>query len=117
MVPKESFELEGTLKGHLVQLLCKEQGHLLLRAPSSLTLSVSKNRASTSSLGNLCQSLTTLVQALAFRTWSTWFQKTGNYTPHFTASTKRAGAGKSQPTYIQWREHRHLRHSENLLVA
>jgi len=24
----ESFELEGTLKGHLVQLPCSEQGHL-----------------------------------------------------------------------------------------
>jgi len=24
----ESFELEGTFKGHLVQLLCSEQGHL-----------------------------------------------------------------------------------------
>ena len=26
----ESFELEGTLKGHLVQLPCNEQGHLQL---------------------------------------------------------------------------------------
>ena len=26
----ESFELEGTVKGHLVQLLCHEQGHLQL---------------------------------------------------------------------------------------
>jgi len=33
----ESFELEGTLQGHLVQLPCTEQGHLqlhqVLRAP------------------------------------------------------------------------------------
>ena len=40
----ESFELEGTLKGHPVQLNCTEQGpqqlHRVLRAPSSLTLSV-----------------------------------------------------------------------------
>lgn len=26
----ESFELEETLKGHLVQALCSEQGHLQL---------------------------------------------------------------------------------------
>ena len=26
----ELFELEGTLKGHLVQFLCNEQGHLQL---------------------------------------------------------------------------------------
>jgi len=26
----ESFELEGALKGHLVQLFCNEQGHLHL---------------------------------------------------------------------------------------
>ena len=32
----------------------------LLRAPSSLTLSISKDGASTASLGNLCQCLTTL---------------------------------------------------------
>ena len=41
----ELFELEGTFKGHRVQLPCSEQGHLqlhqVLRAPSSLTLSVS----------------------------------------------------------------------------
>ena len=40
----ELFELEGTLKGHLVQLSCSVQGHLQLhqvfRAPSSPTLSV-----------------------------------------------------------------------------
>ena len=38
----ERFKLEETLKGHLVQLPCTEQGHLplhqVLRAPSSLTL-------------------------------------------------------------------------------
>ena len=55
----EWFELEGTLRCHLVQLPCHEQGHLqlhqVLRAPSSLTLSVSKDRAFTTSLGQLCQ--------------------------------------------------------------
>ena len=60
----ELLELEGNFKGHLVQLPCNEQGHLqlhqVLRAPSSLTLSVSRNGASTTSLGNLCQCLTTL---------------------------------------------------------
>jgi len=29
----ESFELEGTFKGHLVQLPCNEQGHLQLMSP------------------------------------------------------------------------------------
>ena len=46
--------LEGTLNDHLVPLLCREQGHpqlqLVLRAPSSLTVSQ----------GNLCQCLTAL---------------------------------------------------------
>jgi len=41
----ESSELEGTLKGHPVQLPCNEQGHLMLHqllgALSSLTLCVS----------------------------------------------------------------------------
>jgi len=45
------FELEGTLKGHLVQLPCTEQGHLqlhqVLRAPSSLTRSVCRDGAPT----------------------------------------------------------------------
>ena len=43
----ESFELEGILEGHLVQLPCTERGHLqlhqVLRAPSSLTSSVSRD--------------------------------------------------------------------------
>ena len=50
----ESLELEGTLKGHLVQLPCNEQGHpqldQVLRALSSLTSNVSKDGSSTSSL-------------------------------------------------------------------
>jgi len=45
------FELEGTLKGHLVQLPWNEWGHLQLDqvslSPSSLTLNVSRDRAST----------------------------------------------------------------------
>ena len=59
------FELEGTFKGHPVQLPCNEQGHLqlhqVLRALSSLTLSVSSDGTLTTSLGNLCQCLTTLI--------------------------------------------------------
>mgnify|MGYP001858336940 CR=1 FL=1 len=59
----ESFELGG-FKCHLVQHPCNEQGHLqlhqVLRAPSSLTLSVSSNGTSTTSLDNLFQCLTTL---------------------------------------------------------
>ena len=58
------FELEGTLKGHVVQVPCNEQGHpqlhQVLRAPSSLTLGICRDRESTTSLGNLCQYLTTL---------------------------------------------------------
>ena len=58
----ESFELEGTLKGHLFQVPCHEQGHLqlhqVLRATSSLTLNIIRDGASTTSLGNLCQQLT-----------------------------------------------------------
>jgi len=38
----------------------------LLRAPSSLTLSVSRNNASTTPLSNLCQCLTTLIIKNAF---------------------------------------------------
>ena len=61
----ETFELEETFKGHLVQLPCSEQGHLrlsqVLRAPSSLALKVSRDGASATSLGNLCQCLTTLI--------------------------------------------------------
>ena len=42
----ESFELELTLKGHPVQHLCTEQGHLqlhqVLRAPSNLAVGVPK---------------------------------------------------------------------------
>ena len=50
--------LEGTIKGHLVQLPYSEQGHLLLdqiaHSPISLTLNGSKEGVSTTSLGNLC---------------------------------------------------------------
>ena len=52
----ESLELEETFKGHLVQLPYSERGHLqlhqVLRAPSSLTLNVSRDGAPTTSLGN-----------------------------------------------------------------
>jgi len=58
----QSLELEGTLEDHLLQLPCNEQGHLqlkqVLRALVSLILSVSRDGASTTSLGNLCQCLT-----------------------------------------------------------
>jgi len=53
----ESFELEGSLKSHLVQVSCNEwvcySCTRLLRAWSSLTLNVSKDGASTNSLDNL----------------------------------------------------------------
>ena len=55
---------ERTLKGHLIQCPCNEEGHpwldQVLRAPSSLTFNVSKDKASTTTLGNLLQCLTTL---------------------------------------------------------
>ena len=63
----ESFELERTFKLHLVQLPCNEQGHLelhqVLRALTSLTLSVCRYRAwaSTTYLCSLFYCLTTLI--------------------------------------------------------
>ena len=64
---KESFQLEGTLNGHPAQLPRSEQGHLqlnqMLRAPSNLTWNVSKDGASTTSLGNLFQCLTKFIWA------------------------------------------------------
>jgi len=49
----ELFELEGTFKGHLIQLPCSEKGHLqlhqMLRAPSRLILNVSRDGASITS--------------------------------------------------------------------
>ena len=61
----ELFELEETINGQLVQLPCNEQGHLQLdyarRSSSSLTLNVSRDRAPTTTLGNLFQCFTTLI--------------------------------------------------------
>jgi len=62
----ESFELEGTLKGHLVQLSSNEQGYPQLdhiaQSPIQPDLpSVSKVGVSTESLGNLFQCLNTLI--------------------------------------------------------
>ncbi|KAK4830027.1 LOW QUALITY PROTEIN: hypothetical protein QYF61_008365 [Mycteria americana] len=56
----------GTFKGHLVQPLPAMSRDIfswirLLRAPSNLTLNVSRDGASTTSLGNLCQCFTTLI--------------------------------------------------------
>jgi len=52
----EWFGLEGTFQGHLVQppAMSRDIYHQtrLLRAPSNLTLNVSRDRASTTSLGN-----------------------------------------------------------------
>ena len=66
----ESCGMEGTLKGHVVQLPCNEQGHLQLdqafRAPSSLTFYVSRDGAATASLGNLCQCFPTLIIKILF---------------------------------------------------
>lgn len=58
---KDWFGLEGTFKGHLVQPPCTEQ-HLQLDqvapCPTKVTLSVSRDEAATTSLGSLCQCLT-----------------------------------------------------------
>ena len=68
----EPYELEGTLRSHLIQLPCTEQEHLqpdqVLRDPSNMILSVSRDGASTTSLGNLCQCLTTLIAKDSFLT-------------------------------------------------
>jgi len=67
----ELFELEQSPKGHLVQLPCNEQGHLqlyqVLRAPSSLTLGVCRDGASTTSLDNLCPPLLLKKKMMAFK--------------------------------------------------
>ena len=58
-------ELREIFKGHLVQLPCNEQGHPqlyeVLKAPTSLTLNVSRDGSSTTSLGNLFYCFTTLM--------------------------------------------------------
>jgi len=73
--------LGGAHKGRLVQFLCNKQGHLqlhqVLRAPSSLTLGVSRDGASTTSLGNLCHCLTT-------RTVKNFFLISGLKLPSFS---------------------------------
>jgi len=54
-----SLELKGSFKGHLAQLPSSTQGHhssiMLPRAWSSLALTVSRDGAATTSLGNLFQ--------------------------------------------------------------
>ena len=61
----ESFELEGTLNDHLVQLPAVNTDTYsyirALRAQSSLTLTIPRRGASTTFWGNLCQCLTTLI--------------------------------------------------------
>lgn len=60
-----SIQLERALKVHPVQFPYNEQRDLqleqVLRAPSSLTLTVSRDMAFTTSLGDLCQCLTNLI--------------------------------------------------------
>jgi len=64
----ESFMLEGSLKGHLVQLPCNVQGHLqlhrVLGAQSSPTLNVFGDRAATTS--GLPVTVTTLITKKRF---------------------------------------------------
>ncbi|KAK4831893.1 LOW QUALITY PROTEIN: hypothetical protein QYF61_020040 [Mycteria americana] len=61
----ECFGLEGTFTGHLVQPPCNSRDIFksirLLRASSNLTLNVSRDEASTTSLGNLFLCFTTLI--------------------------------------------------------
>jgi len=60
-----SFKLEGTIKGHLVQLLSVNKDIYswitLLKAQIRLTLNVSKDGVSTTSISNLLQCLTNLI--------------------------------------------------------
>ena len=51
----ECFGVEGTFRGHLAQPPCSKQGYF------QLALNVSRDGASTTSLGNLCQCFTTLM--------------------------------------------------------
>ena len=57
-------ELEGTLKVHAMNRHL--QLSQVLRAPSSLILNVYRDRASTTSLGNLCQGLTNSIAKIYF---------------------------------------------------
>jgi len=61
----ECFGLEGTFRGHLAQppaVISDIFNYIgLLRAPSKLDLNVSRDGASTTSLGNLSQCFTTLI--------------------------------------------------------
>jgi len=61
----ECFVSEGTFRGHLAQPPCHKQGHLQLdqvsQSPIQPALNVSKDGASTTSLGNLFQCFTTLI--------------------------------------------------------
>ena len=57
----QSFELEGTLTGHLVPLLAlnRDTYSSINAQRSSLTLGVSRDGVPTASLSNLCQCFTT----------------------------------------------------------
>ena len=61
----ESFELEGTFKGHLVQLPCNEQGHLQLdqiaQSPIQPDTECLQGWVHPPPLGNLFQCLTILI--------------------------------------------------------
>jgi len=65
IIVPESLELEGNLKSNLFQLpaMSRDARSLVtvLRAPSSLTLTVSRDGASTASQGNLLQCFTTFI--------------------------------------------------------
>ena len=50
MLHIESFELERTLKGHLVQLLCNEQGHLFWLHWARITASATRQEKTYSPL-------------------------------------------------------------------
>ena len=74
----ELYELEGTLKGHLVQLPCNEQGqlqlHQVLTAPYSLSMAVCRDGAATTSLSNPFQYFTTLtVKKIIKKTYTRTF--------------------------------------------
>ena len=61
----QRFGVEGTVKAHLVQPPAMSSDVFnqirLLRALSDLTMNIARDGASTTSLGNLCQCLATLI--------------------------------------------------------
>ena len=106
----EWFVLEGTFKGHLVQHPCNDRSIFnwirLLRAPLSLTLNVSRNGISTTSLGNLFQRFTTRkdpFQAKLFYEYVIlWFCNIVHETETMPTMVSTSKLGRLQPANQNW---------------